>query len=301
MNGNFERWAAAREGAAVGPIERRGLLRMTGKTHQDFLHRMSTQRVRGLAEGSVAHLAFLNVKGHVLAEGLAVLRSKETLLNVEPMAAGPLRAHLVKYVIMDDVKIEDVSAGFEVVPVLGERGVLKGRERAGGNCWANPRRGVPALDILLPAAEGERFREGLLAEGATPLAQEDLEGLRVLAGLPRFGAEVDESRLPMEAALLASAVSFDKGCYLGQEVVLRGTIRGQIQKGLVQLALPAGVAPGALLTSAGREVGVVTSAAETPEGRLGLGYLRRAHWKVGERLATEGGEAEVRRVLVEER
>jgi folate-binding Fe-S cluster repair protein YgfZ len=105
----------------------------------------------------------------------------------------------------------------------------------------------------------------------------------------------------MEAAIVTSAISFDKGCYLGQEVVLRGTFRGQMQKGLVQLALPAGVGPGAVLRSGEKEVGVVTSAAETPEGWLGLGYLRRAHWQEGARLATTGGEAVVRRVLVTER
>ena len=104
------------------------------------------------------------------------------------------------------------------------------------------------------------------------------------------------------ASASASAIAFDKGCYTGQEVVLRATQRGQIQRGLVQLELPAGAAPGARLLAAGAEVGVVTSAADLPEGRLGLGYLRRAQWTEGARLAlSEGaGEAVVRRVLVEE-
>jgi folate-binding protein YgfZ len=111
---------------------------------------------------------------------------------------------------------------------------------------------------------------------------------------------MDATRLPMEAGLTRAAISFTKGCYTGQEVVLRATARGHLQRGLVQLALPAGAGPGATLTVGGQEVGVVTSAAETPEGRIGLGYLRRAHWKEGERVATPAGEAIVRKVLVEE-
>ena len=294
--------AAARSGAAVGPVLERGLLRLTGKDHQDFLHRMSTQRVNGLGPGAAVHAAFLNVKGHVLAEGRVALREGDALVEVHPVDAGPLREHLLAYVIMDEVEVEDVSAAFRIVPVLGPGGAALARARlAGRSAWENTRRGVPALDVLAPPGDAEAFRAERGAAGAAERSEADLEALRVEAGLPRSGAEVDRSRLPMEAALVASAISFDKGCYLGQEVVLRGTFRGQMQKGLVQLALPPGAGAGAVLRAGEQEVGVVTSAADTPEGRLGLGYLRRAHWKEGARLATTGGEAVVRRVLVTER
>ncbi len=297
-----QRLEAARAGAAVGPVLARGLLRVTGKDRQDYLHRMCTQRVNGLAPGAAVHAAFLNVKGHVLAEGVLALRQDDVLLDVHAASAEPLRAHLAKFVIMDEVEIEDVSAAWRIVPVLGPRGAEAARSSGpGAGAWENPRRGAPALDVLQPAGEADAFRAALVASGATPLSEEDLEALRVLAGVPRFGADVDESRLVMEGALVASAVSFDKGCYLGQEVVLRGTFRGQIQRGLVQLAVPAGAKAGAALRHGGQEVGSLTSTAETPEGWLGLGYLRRAHWKPGERLETAGGEAVVRRVLVEER
>ena len=297
-----ERLAAARAGAAVGPVLARGLLRVTGKDRQDYLHRMCTQRVNGLAPGASTHVAFLNVKGQVLAEGMLVLRTDDVLLDVHPRSAEPLRAHLAKFVIMDEVEIEDISPGWRVVPVLGQAGVELARGRSSGaTAWDDPRRGAPALDVLQTAADADAFRSALLAAGATPLSEDDLEALRVLAGIPRFGADVDETRLVMEAGILATSGSFDKGCYLGQEVVLRGTFRGQIQKGLVQLALPAAARAGAPLTHMDKDVGVVTSAVQTPEGWLGLGYLRRAHWKEGERLQTTGGEAVVRRVLLVER
>ena len=297
-----ERLGAARTGMAVGPVLTRGLVRLQGKDRIKFAHRISTQRVLDLAPGVAVHLAFLDAKGHVMGEGLLVARGEELLVDVEPQVTEPLCAHLVRYVVMDQVKVEDVSSSWRIVTALGPGGVALARQRAAaGSAWENPRRGVPALDVLLAPGDAEAFRAGLVAAGAVELGADDLDVLRVLAGVPRYGVDLDARRLPMEAALVRTAVSFDKGCYLGQEVVLRGTFRGQVQRGLVQLALPDGAGAGAPLTAAGQEVGMVTSAVETPQGRLGLGYLRRAHWREGERLATPAGEAVVRRVLVEER
>jgi len=296
------RLAAAREGSAVGPALARGLLRVAGKDRHDFLHRISTQRVKGVAPGESVHLAFLDVKGRVVGDALLFARPDDLLLQVEPEVAEPLRAHLARFILRDQVQLEDVSTALRVVPALGPGGVERARTVApAGSAFPNPRRGVPALDAVLAPSEAAAFRDALLSGGATPLEAGDLEVLRVMAGVPRQGADVDAARLPMEAALVATAVSFDKGCYVGQEVVLRGTFRGQIQKGLVQLALPEGAGPGTPLEREGREVGVVTSAVEAPEGRLGLAYLRRAHWKEGERIATPAGEAVVRRVLVTEK
>ncbi|HTP29759.1 MAG TPA: folate-binding protein [Anaeromyxobacteraceae bacterium] len=302
MNALSSRLAAAREKAAVGPVLARGLLHVTGKDRLDYLHRMCTQRVNGLSPGSAVHAAFLNVKGRVLAEGMLVVGEEHVLLDVDAGVAESLRAHLAKYVIMDEVEVENASAKQRVVPVLGPVGIEVARKRAPASMkWENPRRGAPCLDLVFPDADVEAFRAEILAAGAISLSENDLDVLRVMAGVGRYGAEIDDARLPMEAGLLATGVSFDKGCYLGQEVVLRGTVRGQIQKGLVQLALPQGAEAGALLMAAGQEVGRVTSAVDTPEGRLGLGYLRRAHWNEGERLGTQGGEAVVKRVLVRER
>lgn len=296
------RLEAARSGAAVGPALARGLLRLTGKKRLDYLHRMSTQKVGGLPPGAVVHLAFLEVKGHVVADAVLAVRSDDLLLDVDPRAAESLRAHLLRYVVMDDVKVEDVSARWRIVPVLGAAGTALARERAPRDAvWDDPLRGAPAVDVLVVAEEAASFREAMVTAGAVPLGSEDLEVLRVLAGVPVFGAELDHTRLPMEAGIVRTAVSFDKGCYLGQEVVLRGTFRGQVQRGLVKLALPSGTGPGARLAAGDQEVGTVTSAVVTPQGRVGLGYLRRAQWKVGARLATPGGEAVVLEVLVQER
>jgi folate-binding protein YgfZ len=297
----FEKLQAARERLAVGPVAARAILQATGKDAKDYLHRMSTQDVNGIPPGGSAYAAFLNAKGHLLADGHVVVLEDRILVEMDPLAVAEARALLEKLVIMDDVVFEDLSASLRVVPVLGEGADAAAAAKApGAPRFRNARRGAPATDVLLPPEEAEALRSALLADGAAPLEDEDLEVLRVSAGIARFGADVDASRLPMEAGLTRPAISFSKGCYIGQEVVLRATARGHLQRGLVQLALPAGAGPGTKLVAGGQEVGVVTSAAETPEGRLGLGYLRRAHWKEGARVDAAGAEAVVRRVLVEE-
>lgn len=297
----LENFRAAHGGLAVGPIRPRTLLHAGGPDARAYLHRMLTQEVRALPPGGAAHFALLTAKGHLVAEGQLLLLPDGVLLDVDPEAAPALRALLEKMIIMDHVTIEDRSPAWRVLPLLGP-GAAAAAEASGAGLsrWVNKRRGAPALDLLVPAERAEALRAGLVAGGATPLDEPDLEALRIAGGVGRWGAELDGSRLPMEAGLTADAVSFTKGCYPGQEVVVRATSRGQIQRGLVQLRLPEGAGPGSRLCAAGAEVGAVTSAATTPQGRLGLGYLRRAHWATGTRLATDGGEAEVVRAVAGE-
>ena len=304
MSGLEERLAAARDDFAVGPLLERGVLRLSGKSRLDYLHRISTQSVNRLVSGDVVHVAFLNQKGHLIGEGSLLAREADLILDLDPAAVAATREHLTRYVLRDDVKIEDLSAELAMVPVLGRSALSRASSwepsvRA-APCIANPRRGAPALDVFLPRAEAESFRAALLHAGAVALEAPDLEALRILGGFARFGAELGGGHLPMEAGIVRSAIDFKKGCYLGQEVVVRATSRGQLQNGLVQLGLPPGTMPGAALQAGGEAAGEVTSAADTPEGRIGLAYVRRNHWKEGARLTVNGGEAVVRRVIVED-
>ncbi|HEX9401740.1 MAG TPA: folate-binding protein [Anaeromyxobacter sp.] len=292
---------AAKDGWAVGPVEAPAVLRATGKDAKDYLHRMTTQDLNALPPGGSAYAAVLNAKGHLLADLHALVEADGVLLIMDPRGAADARPHLEKFVIMDEVVFEDLSATLRVVPVVGPESAARlGTRAATPRRISNRRRGVPALDFVVPVEDAGPFRAELVREGAFELGEGDLEALRILEGQARFGADMDASRLPMEAGLTRLAISFSKGCYTGQEVVLRATSRGHLQRGLVQLELPPGAGAGTPLSAAGQEVGVVTSAADTPEGRLGLGYLRRAHWNPGERVATPAGEAVVRRVLVED-
>jgi hypothetical protein len=236
-----------------------------------------------------------------VGEGLVVARPDDLLFVTEPEEVAILLPHLRKYLLAAPVKIDDATDSLVVMAAMGPRGIELARGAAGEvTLAATPRRGVPAVEVIGPPEPVAEIRAALLAAGAADLTAADLEALRIEEGMARFGADMDGERLPMEAALTRDAIHFQKGCYLGQEVVLRATVRGQIQKGLVQLELPPGAGPGTLLTAGEKEVGRVTSAAETSQGRLGLGYLRRAHWREGERLGTPAGDAVVRRVMVHE-
>jgi hypothetical protein len=292
---------AAQERWAVGPVEAPAVLRATGKDAKDYLHRMTTQDVNALPPGGSTYAAVLNAKGRLLADVHLLVEPDGVLLLMDPRGVAEARPHLEKFVIMDDVTFEDASPSVRVVPVLGLESAARLGERARSlRRVSNLRRGVPALDLLVPPPEAELLRAALVRDGAADLDASDLEALRILGGQARFGVDMDASRLPMEAGLTRAAISFTKGCYTGQEVVLRATARGHLQRGLVQLALPPGAGPGTALSAGGQEVGTVTSAAGTPEGWIGLGYLRRAHWKEGERVSTPAGDAVVRKVLVED-
>ena len=294
-------WLAAKDGWAVGPLEAKAVLRASGKDAKDYLHRMTTQDLNALPPGASAYAAVLNSKGHLLADAHLLVEADGVVLVMDPSAAADAIPHLERFVIMDDVAFENLSAALRVLPLLGPEVATKlGARGEGLRRISNRRRGAPGIDLLVPAAEADALRAELLAQGFHDLSPEDVEAIRILGGQPRFGADMDATRLPMEAGLTRLAISFSKGCYTGQEVVLRATARGHLQRGLVQLALPPGAGPGAPLSAGGQEVGVVTSAADTPEGRVGLGYLRRAQWKEGERVSTPAGEATVRKVIVEE-
>ena len=294
-------WLAAKDGWAVGPLEAKAVLRASGKDAKDYLHRMTTQDLNALPPGASAYAAVLNSKGHLLADAHVLVEADGVVLVMDPSAAADAIPHLERFVIMDDVAFENLSAALRVLPLLGPEVATKlGARGEGLRRISNRRRGAPGIDLLVPAADADALRAELLAQGFHDLSPEDVEAIRILGGQPRFGADMDATRLPMEAGLTRLAISFSKGCYTGQEVVLRATARGHLQRGLVQLALPPGAGPGAPLSAGGQEVGVVTSAADTPEGRVGLGYLRRAQWKEGERVSTPAGEATVRKVIVEE-
>jgi len=296
-----EKFASARSAAAVGPVQEHGVLRFQGRDARSYLHRMGTQHLARLAPGESGYSAFLDAKGHLQGEGVVLARQADLLVLVERSEAEPLLAHLRRYVVADDVTSTDLSRELRVLPVLGPRGVARARALARQESVAStPRRGPEAVEVVATPARAGALRETLLAEGAAELSEAELEALRIEEGLARFGVDMDRGRLPMEAGLTAHAVHFDKGCYIGQEVVLRATMRGHLQKGLVQLEVPAGAGPGTRLHDGGEEVGWLTSAGETTRGRLALGYLRRAYWKVGTRLATPAGEAVVTKVVVHE-
>jgi folate-binding protein YgfZ len=221
---------------------------------------MVSNDVAALAPGESCDALLLTPKARVIAV-LRVLRraADDFLLLTEPDLGEAVRSELLRFrfAARAEIELEEHRSYLLFGPgVVG----------SDGQAVPNSDYGVPALEIL----------DGDVPEGATELSEDGLEELRIRAGTPRFGKEIDERVLPAEAGLDERAVSFTKGCYPGQEPVARLRYRGHTNRGLRRLLIEGGDLPvrDAPIVHAGKEVGRVTSAVRAAEGILALGYVR---------------------------
>lgn len=142
--------------------------------------------------------------------------------------------------------------------------------------------GLAGFDLVVPARERSNWQEKLLAAGALPGDEALFEVLRVEAGTPRFAADMDESTFAPEVNRTPQAISYHKGCYLGQEPIVMARDRGVVQRALMGVRLPEAVSAGSLLFREGKEVGRTTSVVVSPRfGAIALAYLRRGNQTPG--------------------
>jgi folate-binding protein YgfZ len=305
--------AALRSGGALVDLSGREVVRVSGPDRVSFLHGMVTQDVRGLAEGAVADAALLTAKGAMVADARVVRRAEDLLLLVEPGFGAPVVEALNRYLISEDAEVAEASAEFGQLALIGPRaeelakealglvapadGGLRSFEVEGAKGWALPQGLLLlGLDLLVPTGALPATVDRLLAAGAVPAGFEALEVLRVERGIPRFGADMDEKTIPLEARL-ERALNYQKGCYIGQEVIARATFRGHMNRHLVGLSFQSLPPPRSELFRGERRVGWVTSAVESPRfGPIGLGYVHRDLEQPGTALTLAGatGQATVR-------
>ncbi|HZJ29292.1 MAG TPA: folate-binding protein [Solirubrobacterales bacterium] len=279
-----------------------GQLDLTGDEAVEYLQGQVTNDVEAIELGDGLYAALLDRKAKVQAD-LRVLRLPGGELRIDTSAAALPAAtkHLQMYKIGRDVTIADRTGERALTSVIGPgaasvTGIEPGPAhrhrfaRVGGiECLAVsapigelPRLGfsglgeIPGLDLFCAAEEVERLRETLAAEGAYEVDEQAAEVLRIEAGVPRFGREITPETMPAEAGIVERAISFTKGCYIGQEPVARLHYRGRPNRVLRRLELSAAGAPGEPLWLDDKQVGVLTSAAVSPaRGPLGLAILRR--------------------------
>jgi len=265
-----------------------GLLIVDGAEAADYLQGQLTNDVEAIEPGEGAYAALLDRKGHMQAD-MRVLRPGEgpaLWLLLEPEGLAAATRHLQMYKIGREVEVTDAGAERALVSLIGPRAVeIAGSaplpENAcetvtvgGAECIAVGT--AEGIDLVVPAAERERAREALLAGGAVEVSAEAAEILRIEAGRPRFGAEMGTETMPAEAGIVDAAVSFTKGCYIGQETVARLHYKGKPNRHLRGLRFSAPATPGEPLRLGEKEVGTVGSAAISPAlGPVGLGILRR--------------------------
>ncbi len=306
-------------GSSVGVIDLscRSRLCLAGADRVKFLHGQVTNDVQRLRAGEGCYAALVNAKGRMHSDLNIYRLEDELLLDFEPGYRAAVTERLEKYIITEDVQVLDAAPHYGLLSAQGPRAMEA--VRALGLDWQPPekpmvfatvedvtlgrlylmnqaRTGTTGFDLFVPAAALGAVFDKLVAAatslGGRSVGWNALEIARIEAAIPRFGQDMDETILPPEAGLESHAISYSKGCYIGQEVIARIRTYGQVAKALRSLRLPTDLtnppAKGDKLLVDGKEVGTITSAVPG----FALGYVRKEHFATGTQLVllTAAGE-----------
>jgi folate-binding protein YgfZ len=280
-------------------LSARAKFRITGTDRLRFLNGQITNDLRKASETAAIEACVLNARGKMDAHIFVCALGESFLVDAEPNLREKLRARLERYVIADDVQIKDVTDQFSLFHVLAEESPKYGR------IVSVRRFAEPGWDIWIDAGRHDAVWQQLSSAFAF-LDSAAAEVMRIQQGIPRSGHELTEEIIPIEANLEQRAIDYQKGCYIGQEVISRIKMSGQTNKrlcGLVSLDdIP--LQPGMRLAApsiAGKEVGWITSA--THSERLGkeiaLGYVKRGFKNAGTRLDVLAPENSPQKITIE--
>ncbi len=291
-------YRALRESAAWLDLSRRGKILARGQDRVRLLHAMTTNHVEQLAPGSGCYAFFLDAHGHILGDVNLFAMPDHHLLDTEPETVRNLYEHLDRHIIADDVTLEDVTGatatlaleGPKAADMLASLGAPAPEAAYSHAPWGSmtvarvSSTGAPGFFVLAPVAERDEILRRLGSAGAVAATAEDALVVRLENDKPRYGEDITADHLPQETQLL-HAVHFNKGCYIGQEIVERIRSRGHVNRLLVRLAIEGTQIP----------AGEVTSAAYSPAlGKvIAFAYLRAEHARAGTKLLVEGRQAEV--------
>jgi hypothetical protein len=292
-------YAAARESAALFDLAGRTQIQVTGRDRAKFLHNFCTNDIVGLAPGGAREAFITNVQGKVLAYVSVCAMPEALWLTSVPGCADRIIAHLSRYQISEEVTFTDRSAEVAALLVAGPQapevvgrslsvaatlGAMRVAQASFEGDAIQVRRHdfllLPCLVLVAAPPVTEALRPRLTAAGARPAGRSAFEALRIEAGFPLYGVDLTEANLAQEAGRTKQAISFTKGCYLGQEPIARIDALGHVNQQLRGLRLASGTppAPGsAVLAPDAKKVGQVTSSALSySDGRpVALAYVRR--------------------------
>ena len=275
---------------ACGLLDRsdRGKLALSGADAAAFLQGQVTNDVESLAPGAGCYAAFLTPKGKMLGDLRILNAGDELLLDTERVALQTLFNMIRHFSLGYQVELHKRTLERGMLSLIGPEALaragvsdLPAEEHAhtAVSIEALPVRAIRTqlgIDLLCDSADTDALRAFLVDAGAVPVAETAVECLRVEHGRPRYGVDLDETVIPQEAGLNERAVSFTKGCYVGQETVARLFYRGKPNRQLRGLRLSGPAEAGDELQFEGRTVGRVTSVAASPRfGPIALGFVRR--------------------------
>lgn len=312
---------ALSEGAALADLTGRAILEVSGRDRHAWLHGLCTQEIKALKPGEGAYACHIDIKGRILTDMRVSVEDERFLLDMEPGEGDRMRRAFKRFIVMEQVKVKDLTAKQAALGLVGPQAAeilhgLTGEARLLGlpvhhhlrAAFGDIAAHIAATDQLGPLGfritcardDAAALWALLLDAGAgavVPVGEQALEAARVRAGRPRLGHDLTDAVLFNEA-LLHDAVSFTKGCYLGQEIVERVDARGRVGRKLLGLRLPIDhdqlPAPGATVSNTSRKLGALTSVAWLPDAgyAVALAFLHRADNAPGTQLivrATDDG------------
>jgi folate-binding protein YgfZ len=274
-------------------------LLLTGRDRQSFLQGQVTNDILSLVPNQGCYAFQCDATGHVLSDMRIFCGAQFLLLDIEPGFGPVVQANLEKHLVMERVKIapyetrnfllwgEDINHPKHEFSPLTE-GI--GHEEENEIGMVTKLLPVPAFTLY--SAQKPAFLEGSTYEARD---EEDIEILRIEAGIPRYGRDMDAKVLAPETGQAHRAIHYKKGCYIGQEIIARIDARGHINRGFVGFALSETVPDQTPVIVSGKEVGRVTSSCFSPtlQRHIGLGYIRNEHGERGTVLEILGKEARI--------
>jgi folate-binding protein YgfZ len=315
-------YRAIRSGAGVIVLDDRAVVRVIGDDRLAFMHGMSSADLKGLKSGGVSPALILTEHAHVIAELFVYALADELLIEADRATWPAARAHLERLLVADDVEFEEMTE-LCVIDLEGPRAydALRDLYIAEAKGWsqieataaatdlgvrlmaAMPRFGAPAITLIADRADTANVvaRLRVSYRDVTELTPEAVDILRVENGIARVGTDTSDKTLALEARL-ERAISFNKGCYVGQETIERATARGALKKRLCGLLIEGARVPstGAPITMDGREIGRLTSVVRSPErGLIGLAIIHHAAWQAGTCVAIAEGAGAIRATVSE--
>ena len=302
-----------RQGVGVIDLSHRGRLRLTGNDRAQYLHRIISNDVEGLAVGEGNYATILTNRGKIIADMKVYVFEDSIGIETNAETTSILYQELDKYLIADDVTIEELTERTGAVGVHGPKSAELLQEVYGFDvgdlpeyhsvvheidgrrivCVRANETGEVGYNLCTASESMEWLWDTILTKGrafsAEPVGLTALNSLRIEAGIPRYGAELGDSVFPLEAEL-EGAISFEKGCYIGQEIVARMQYRGHPNRLLRGFEITSDTLPqrGDRLFDEDKEIGWLTSAVVSPTfGKtIGMGYVRVA-------FTDEGSQVEV--------
>lgn len=299
-------YQALRQSAAVIDLTGRGHLQITGEDRARLLHAITTSHIQEMTPGQCRYTLFLNAQGKILGDANVIVTASSIILDTEPETATPLYEHIDRYIIADDASIVNATGQVAVIALEGPHTaqVLEkmGIDPPAPDAWTEWRTSVvaglsvsgePGARFFVPVAERENVYQWIFGACANEAGQPEWNVVRLEHGVPRYGEDITAREIPHETRLVDRAVSFTKGCYLGQEIVERVRSRGHVNRVLVSLVILGHKTPPARakLQLDGKEIGEITSAAYSPMvgAVAALGYVRAEVLHAKTPFTIEGG------------